>query len=148
MNKTKVLDTLDKVTDDTTIFAIQKGLPLILSKKSALIGNLLIEKNVNSFYDIYLPDKQILFENISSFDVAVIIAQRYNSGEHKIIHEVLELEEKFVKFHTDMVHYLHCMKSAKKKDSDRLLILEDKFQIAELRARNVKDKIISFKRFK
>jgi hypothetical protein len=142
----KLINTLDKATDGATILVLQRGLPLIVSKKSALIGNLLIEKNQDGFYDIYLPERIPLYENISGFDVAVIIAQRYSSGEHTIIREVLSLEEKFVKFHTDMIHYLSCMKST--KDSIRLAILEDKFQVAELHAKDIKDKITSFKRLK
>lgn len=148
MKRAALLDGLDRATDSATVYAIQRGLPLAINKKSTIIGSLLIQKNDDNLYDILDSDKNVLFKNISGYDVAVIISQRYNSGERAIIKEVLDLEHRFVKFHTDMIHYLHCMKNAKKKDSLRLAILEDKFQIAEAYARSIKDKIASFKRLK
>jgi hypothetical protein len=47
-----------------------------------------------------------------------------------------------------MIHYLHCMKTTKKKNADRLAILEDKFQVAEIHAKNIKDQLTLFKRMK
>ena len=91
----------------------------------------------------------MLFENISVFDVAVIVAQRYNSGAMRDVERVLQLEQKFSKYHIDMLHYLHCMKVARKKnDAERSAILEDKFSMAELLAKNTRDKIANFKRVK
>jgi hypothetical protein len=41
------------------------------------------------------------------------------------------------------------MKTAKKrKDTERMAILEDKFQSAEMRAKDMRDKISNFKRVK
>ena len=81
--------------------------------------------------------------------MAVIVAQRYNHHETGVIKQVLILEDKFSKYHTDMIHYLHCMKAAKRKqDIDRLAILEDKFQLAEQRAKDTRDSISVFKRVK
>ncbi len=123
-------------------------MPIPVSKKSVLIGNVFIEKN-KAGYNIVSMGHKRLYENISVFDVAVIVAQRYNLGETSAIKQVLALEDRFSKYHTDMVHYLHCMKSAKKKnDNERFAILEDKFQVAELLARNIRDRITSFKRVK
>lgn len=148
MNR-KLVETLEKATDKAATLSIQRGFPITISKKSTLIGNLLVEKNKNDLYNVLKFDKSIIYENISVFDVAVIIAQRYTSGEYSVIGEVLKLEEKFSKFHIDMIHYLHCMKTAKKKnDNERLAILEDKFRMAELHAKNMKDKITIFKRVK
>jgi hypothetical protein len=143
-----LVERLDEATDLAATFAMQRGLPLAISKKSILIGSLVIEKNSKGFYDIIQADRNKLYEDISVFDVAVIIAQRYNSGERSVIKEVLDLERKFVKYHTDMIHYLHCMKSAKKKNPERLAILEDKFQVAELYAKDIKDQLALFKRMK
>ena len=143
-----LLEKLDQATDRAAIVAMQRGLPLGISKKSVLIGNLVIEKNTNGLYDIIKANRNILYRDISVFDVAIIVAQRYNSGEYSTIREVLNLEKQFVKYHTDMTHYLHCMKTAKKKDYERLAILEDKFQIAELHAKNIKDQLAHFKRMK
>lgn len=149
VEKEVLLEKLDKALDRATVISIQRGLPISLSRKVSLVGNLCVEKNEEGLYNVITLDKSILFENLSGFDVAVILAQRYNSGEGNAIREVLSLEKKFSKYHNDMIHYLHCMKKAKKKnDVERLSILEDKFQTAELLARNIKDKLTLFKRTK
>jgi hypothetical protein len=149
MEKVDLLGELDRATDKAASYAIQRGFPIPITKKATLIGNLFIEKNSNNFYDVITFDRTVLFENISVFDVAVIVAQRYSSGDSTAIRQVLELEGKFSKYHTDMIYYLHCMKGAKKKqDSERLAILEDKFQMAEMLAKDTRDKITVFKRVK
>jgi hypothetical protein len=107
---------------------------------------LIIEKDGNSFNILTLA-KTLLYERISAFDVAVIIAQHHNAGDKSSIKKVLELEEQFSKHHEDMTHYLHCFKGAKKrKDVDRMAILEDKFQISEMSAKRIRDKLQIFKR--
>lgn len=149
MDKLELLEKLDVATDKAATIAVQRGLPLKLSNKSVMIGNTFVEKNDIGGYDVLGFNKTILFEDISVFDVAVIIAQRYNSNESGVIKQVLLLEEKFSKHHSDMVHYLHCIRSAKKKqDSERMAILEDKFQVAEQLAKNARDRISVFKRVK
>jgi hypothetical protein len=149
MDRPGLLNTLDKATDRAASFAIQRGMPIQVSKKSVMIGDTIIEKNRDGFYDILSFNKSKLYENISVFDVAVIVAQRYNRHETGVIKQVLTLEGQFSKYHNDMIHYLHCMKSAKKKqDTDRMAILEDKFQLAEQRAKDTRDSISVFKRVK
>lgn len=148
MDRPELLEKLDKAMDRAATFAIQRGSPIPVTKKSVLIGNVFIEKS-KAGYNVISMDRSKLYENITVFDVAVIIAQRYNAGETSIIKQVLFLEDRFAKYHTDMIHYLHCMKSAKKKnDNERMSILEDKFQLAEQLARDVRDKISSFRRVK
>lgn len=148
MERPELLEQLNAATDRAAIFALQRGVPVPISKKSILIGNVFIEKD-RSGYNVVSLGRSKLYENISVFDVAVIVAQRYNDGETSAIKQVLYLENRFSKYHTDMTHYLHCMKSAKKKnDAERMAILEDKFQVAELLAKNVRDRISSFKRVK
>lgn len=149
MDRPDLLEKLDKATDKAASFAIQRGMPIQMSKKSVMIGDALIEKNERGTYDVLSFDKSMLYENISVFDVAVIVAQRHNHRETGVIKQVLTLEERFSKYHNDMIHYLHCMKSAKKKqDVDRMAILEDKFQLAEQKAKDTRDSISVFKRVK
>ena len=148
MDRTELLEKLGRATDRAATFALQRGVPVPISKKSVLIGNVFIEKNKFG-YNVVALDRMKLYENISVFDVAVIIAQRYNSGEISAIKQVLFLEDRFTKYHIDMIHYLHCMRSAKKKnDVERMAILEDKFQVAESLAKNIRDRIAFFKRVK
>ncbi len=143
----ELLDKLNKATDKATKLAIQRGNPIPLSKDSSLVGKLCIEKTKDGYYDIVTIERKTLYNNLSGFDVAVIVAQRHNTGEFSIIGQVLILEQQFSKHHTDMIHYLNCMKLAqKKKDSDRIFILEDKFQTSELLAKIAKDKLAYFKR--
>lgn len=149
MGRTELLDKLDRVTDRAASFAIRSGIPIRLNKKSILICNLFIEKNKLGMYDIMTSDKKPLFCNITVFDVAVIIAQRYNNGEFAVIKQVLHLQDRFTKHRTDMVHYLNCLKSAQaRNDSERMAILEDKFQVSEMFARRLRDRISIFKRTK
>lgn len=149
MSNTGLLDKLERATDRAANLAIQRGMPIPVSNKSVMIGTTMIEKNSEGTYNVLSFNRLPLYENISVFDVAVIIAQRYNQFEFGVIKKVLFLEEKFSKHHTDMLHYLNCMKSAKKQsDYERLAILEDKFQTAELLAKDTRDQISIFKRVK
>jgi hypothetical protein len=149
MNRSALLNKLDKATEKAASFAISRGDPIRMSRRSTLIGNTFVEKNNNGLYDVILPNKTILYKDLSVFDVAVIIAQRYNSGEQSIIKKVLSQEEIYLKHHNDMLHYLNCLKSAKKRhDIERMAILEDKFQVAEMLARNARNSISIFKRVK
>jgi len=149
MNKTLLIEKLDRATDKAVSVAIVRGIPLPVAKRSTLIGNILVEKNKKGFYNVTSFDGRILFEDILVFDVAVIVAQRYNDGEMSTIKKVLALEEKYAKHHADMVNYLHCLKSAKKQnDAERMAILEDKFQVSEIHAKSIRDSISIFKRTK
>lgn len=149
MNKATLIDKLDKAADQAVSFAIARGVPIRISKKSTLIGSTYVEKNSSGLYDVVLPSRLMLFKDISVFDVAVIVAQRYNSGDASAIKKVLAREETFIKHHNDMLNYLNCLKSAKKRhDTERMAILEDKFQVAEILAKNARNSISIFKRAK
>ncbi len=148
MDRSELIDKLDKATDKAATFAIQRGMP-IPAKKGSWVGNTIIKKNVNGFYDIFGLDKKLLFQNITIFDIATIVAQRYTSGEFRTVERILDLENKYSKYHMDMLHYLHCMKAARQRhDYDAMAILEDKFQVTEIRARSTRDSISFFKRVK
>lgn len=148
MDRSELLANLDKATDKAATLVLQRGLSVPVVKNSVLIGDVSIEKN-SIGYNVITRDRSRIYENITVFDVAVIVAQRYNTGEISIIRKVLFLEDRFSKYHMDMIHYLHCMKNAKKQNNhERMAILEDKFQLAEQLARDVRDKISSFKRVK
>lgn len=149
MNPKDIVETLNKAADRATSIAIASGTPLRLSKKSTLIANRFVEKNKNGFYDVLTSDRKKIYEDITVFDVAVIVAQRHSLGEISIIEKVLVLESKYAKHRNDMVHYLNCLKGAKSKnDIERMAILEDKFQVSELLARSTRDDISIFKRLK
>lgn len=146
MEKASLLDKLDKATDRGARLAISKCMPLRISDKSTLVGNIFVEKLDNGSFNI-LSNKTVIYSNIFIFDIAVIIAQRYNVGEIHIIKKVLILEERFTKYWNDMEHYLHCLKGAKaKRDNIRMAILEDKFQLAEISARIIRAEISIFKK--
>ena len=147
MERTVLLEQLNKATDKAASFAIQRGMPIPGSKSGVWIGNTLVKKNKNGFYDILSLTNEVLYKDIIVFDVATIIAQRYSSGEFTTLKKVLDLEYTYSKHHTDMLHYLHCIRAAKKKsDYDTMAILEDKFQISEMRAKKTRDSITFFKR--
>lgn len=148
MGRAEIIEKLDKITDRAAISLKRKLRDD--KKKYTAIGTALIEKNTNGFYNVLnRQDKRTLFKDISVFDVAIILAQRYSSGETHTIREILKLEEQYTKYHTDMLHYLNCLKGAKNlKDSVRMAILEDKFQMAEQMAKYTRDRISIFKRVK
>ena len=149
MDRPHLIEQLEKATDKAASFAIQRGMPIPGSKSGIWVGNTFVKRNKHGFYDIFSLEKLPLFENIMVFDIATIIAQRYTSGEFTTLKKVLDLEYTYSKHHTDMLHYLHCMKAAKRRnDYNTMAILEDKFQIAECRARKTRDSIVFYKRVK
>lgn len=148
MNKASIVEQMNAAADKAASFAIERGLP-IPNKSGAWVGQTYIKKNKRGFYDIFSLENQLLFGDIAVFDIAIIISQRYSSGEFKTINKVMELEHVYSKHHTDMLHYLHCLRGAKKRhDYDAMAILEDKFQVSEIRARGVRDNIFIFRRLK
>ena len=149
MDRKNLIDKLDRATDKAASFAIERGLPIPAEKSNTWVGKTLIKKNKSGFYDIFSLDKKPLFKDIVVFDIAAIVAQRYTDGELKTVEKVLVLEETYSKYHMNMLHYLHCMKGAKRRnDYLTMAILEDKFQIAESRARKTRDSIVFYKRVK
>ena len=149
MSRADLLEKLDKATSKAVTTVIGRGIPLSVTKKSTLVGNLFIQKNQKGFYNVLTIDRRILFEDIALFDIAVILAQRHSSGDAAIVRKVLVLEEQYSKHQTDMLHYLNCLKSAKKNhDLERMAILEDKFQVSESLAKKIRDSISFFKRVK
>ena len=149
INRSFVINQLSVATDKAAEIMVKTGNFNTDSAKFISIGDTLIIKNNKGFYDIFTKNLSILFKDIITFDIATVIAQRYSSKEFSVIKKVKYLEEKYSKYHTDMIHYLHCLKSAKrKKDRERMSILEDKFREAEYFARNARDKISVFKRVK
>jgi len=149
IDRKNLIEGLNKATDKAASFAIKNGMPIPVNKNDAWVGNTVIKKNKNGFYDIFSLDKKMLFKDISVFDVAIIIAQRYSDQQFRTVEKVIKLEDEYSKYRTNMMHYLHCMKGAKKrKDYEAMAILEDKFQIAEIRAKRVRNDITIFKRVK
>jgi hypothetical protein len=143
MNREKLISNLETATDKAAlIFASQKS----ISKKSITGSNkIIIEKNSASRYDV-VAHGAVIAENISTFDIASAVAHQYNLNQKSIIKKILNLDNTFSKYRMDMMHYLHCMTIAKKrKDIERLSILEDKFQLAEERAKVVRNKLMLFK---
>lgn len=148
-NRSLLIAGLDKATDKVVSTAISSGLPLHITKKTTIVGSTLIEKNKSGFYNVKLMDGRVLYKDIYVFEVAIIVAQRYNLKEFNIIKKVMKLEEKYAKLHMDMKYYLHCIKGAKKQnDFERMSILEDKFQSTELLAKKLRDDISFFKKMK
>ena len=149
MDRKQLIDNLDRATDKAASNAIESGFPIPSTPSSAWVGKTFIKKNHNGFYDIFSLDKKQLYKDIATFDIATIISQRYTSGEFKTLDRVIKLEDEYSRNRTNMMHYLHCMQGAKsRKDFDTMAILEDKFQMAENRAKKTRNDIAIFKRLK
>ncbi len=149
MDRTTLIAELNKAVYKAAKVAIQHGMPIPGRQSNTWVGNTVIKKNKDGLYDIFSLNKKQLFKDITVFDVATIISQRYTTGEFKTIEKVLALEDTYSKYRSDMLHYLHCIKGAKRRhDYDKMAILEDKFQVSEIRAKNTKNSIAIFKRLK
>lgn len=145
--KTRVLSKLDQAVKKAADIAIRDGVPIPISDKIILVGSVYLRKNQDETYDILKLNKNCLYTDINLKEVAVIIAQKYNNDDRSNIKNLLYLDEKYSKYHSDLIHYLHCLKSAKRsRDWERLSILEDKFYEAELMVRSIKDQILFYKR--
>lgn len=145
IDRIALIEQLKHATDKAASFMVQRG----TLEPRTCIGSTHIRRNKNGFYDIFSLNNKLLFENIMVFDIATIIAQRYTSGEFSALSKVLDLESVYAKHHTDMLHYLHCVQAAKRRnDFTTLAILEDKFRISEVRASRARDSIVFYKRVK
>jgi len=144
-----MLDRIDRATDKVALVAIRRGTILPIPEKLIKVDAAYVQKSGHGFYNILNSSKDVIYKDICVFDVAVIVAQKYSKGQRKELKTVLSLESSFFKYHTDMTYYLNCMRKVKvKKDMERLCILEDKFQMAEVHANDLRDKISFFKRVK
>jgi hypothetical protein len=149
MNRLEILDRLNKAANRAAVFAVERGSIKPMSKKQNVSENAFVEKSKNGFYNVLNSDEDVLYRDISMKAVAEVIAQYCSVNETKSLNRILFLESHFFKHHTDMIHYLNCIKLAKtRNDRERMYILEDKFQIAEIQARELRDEIASFKRVK
>lgn len=149
IDKFRLSKSLSEAIDKAASYAIKQGMPIANSPGSSWVGQTVVKKNSNGMYDILTLKNQLIYKDISVFDVAVIVAQKYSNGEFKTLRKVLVLEHTFSKYHTEMLHYLHCIKGAKRRrDYTTMAILEDKFQMSEIRAKNIRDNIAIFKRLK
>lgn len=145
-SKNELIKKLDKITDKATLIAIKNALPINLTKNTTLVGKVYITKTSNNFYNIFELNKSLLYENIVTLEIATILAQNYSHGKKSAIRELLILEKQFSKHYLDSVNYLYCIKLARKrKDYERMAILEDKLQTAKYMADHVKRGILFFK---
>lgn len=147
MSRASIIDKLDKVTFKAAIFMRKNRYPVLISEETTALGRTLVKRNSLGLYDIIDAKQNKVFENIIVFGIAVIIAQKHDAGDVESVKKIILLEEKYTKHHTDMTHYLCCMRIAKaKKDFVRMAILEDKFRISEQKAKLIRDKISVFKK--
>ena len=114
IDRIALIEQLKHATDKAASFMVQRG-----TLEPRRIGSTHIRRNKNGFYDIFSLNNKLLFENIMVFDIAIIIAQRYTSGEFSALSKVLDLES-----------------------------VEDKFRISEVRASRARDSIVFYKRVK
>lgn len=148
-SKQELVDILDRATERAVQIAVSKKMPLSITKKTTIIGSLFIHKNDQGFYDVCDMAKNVLYSNIIVYDVALILAQRYQDRDFSSITKILALEEKYAKHHTDMLFHLHNLKAAiRNHDYSKSLILEDKFKTSEAYAKSYKDQLFLFKRIK
>ena len=77
IDRIALIEQLKHATDKAASFMVQRG----TLEPRTCIGSTHIRRNKNGFYDIFSLNNKLLFENIMVFDIAIIIAQRYTSGE-------------------------------------------------------------------
>jgi hypothetical protein len=143
-DREKLLSSLvDAVNKTARIIATNNEISLL--NKKQVINNLTVEIDNNGFYSIN-NTSQIIYKNITLLDSAIIIAQRYNKKQNNIINDVIELDKEYSKYCIEMIHYFRCYKRYKKSnDSQRMYILEDRYQLAYQNASMVKQKILRYR---
>lgn len=142
-----LVDKLNRATDKAVSVARQKCLPIHIDKNTTLIDDIVVAKTVTGLYSVR-SCSGIMYTDISSRDIAIIIAQRYKSKEMGVIRKIISLEKEYSKHKQDMMHYLNSLKKASKKNDDcRIAILEDRFYTSEYRAKLVKNKILVYKKW-
>lgn len=144
--KSVLIKALDKVADKTLSSLLQTCTPIPINDRIIMVGNSFVRKNNNKLYDVLSMNKNVIYCDLVTLDIAVIVAEKYSSGKISDLKKVISLEQKYSKYFFDMLNYLHCIKNAKKnKDLERYLILTDKYNEAKIMASTIKENILVFK---
>jgi hypothetical protein len=145
-SKQAILKKLDQATDRLVSDVIKQGLPLPISGKIVLVGNVYIRKNKDGTYDILRLNKTLIETNIYSYITALVLAQKYNIDDFSNIKKILYLDTRYSKYHSDVLNYTRCLRTARKNnDIERCSVLEDKIAEAELRAKSFLNQISIYK---
>lgn len=147
-DRAELLTMLNNAVNSVTKSAIRENRPIVVSKKSTLVGMLSVEKTDNNLHLIkkHLATES-LYTGITLYESAILIAQSYMRGDITSIKEIIEIDNSYTKHHNDMLHHLSCYKTLKLHNNiDRMVILEDKFYMSEELSKLARSKLSRFKR--
>ena len=146
-DRPKLLSLLNVAVNKVAKATVKEGRPLAISKKDTYVGPMLVQKLENGTYSICKTGaKEPVYANIQLYEAAVLISQHYERGSISAVKELLKIDNDYAKYKTDMMHYLACYKQVKQKnDIDRMLVLEDKFYMAEELSKTSRERLSKFK---
>lgn len=146
-DRTKILSLLSVAVNKVAKATVKEGRPLVVSKKDTYVGPMLVQKMSNGTYSISKTGAITpMYENIHLYEAAVLVSQHYERGKVSFVKEILKIDDDYAKYKTDMIHYLACYKQVKQhKDVDRMLVLEDKFYMAEELSKATRQRLSKFK---
>lgn len=143
INKVQLAKKLNTAVDRV----IREKKPIVISAGCTLVGEMSVEKNTNGFCIKKSGKIMNNYADIYLYESAVLVA-RYFSNIN-MVKEILEIDKNYKKCHCNMLHYIACYKGAKAiNDEQRMMILEDKFQLSEQLATDARCKLSKFKIFK
>lgn len=146
-DRPKLLSLFNIAVNRAVKSAVKEGQPLTMSKKDTYVGPLLVQKLINGTYSIYKTNaNQPMYSDIHLYEAAVLISQHYERGAISCVREILKIDSDYAKYKTDMMHYIACYKHVKEsKDIERMLVLEDKFCMAEELSKITRQRLSKFK---
>ena len=142
-DRAQLLTMLSNAVNTATKAAMKGNRPMVISKRNTIVGPVSIDKIDTGTYTLRRATIiRPLYTNIVLYESAVLIAQAYNRGDRDMIKEILTLESQYVKYSTDMLHYLTCYRAVcARNEIDRMLVLEDKFNTADETVKSIKYKL-------
>jgi hypothetical protein len=145
-DRPKIISLLNVIVNKVAQTTIKEGCPMALSKKDTYVGSVLVQKLDDGTYTISKADKPIpIYSDIYLYESAILIARYYDRGSVSIIREILKVDKECAKHKTDMMHYIACYKQVKQtRDTERMLVLEDKFCMSEESLKITRSKLSRF----
>lgn len=145
MSKNRLLRKLETATDRAAALTVSKGYPVPCNSDKTFVGNTIVVKNSSNLYNIVSLTNQLLYTDIISKDVALVMARYISFNNTPVIDKIISLEKEYTKLHLEMLFYLNSHKKARQAgDYERMYILEDRISNMEYKAKTVRNRILKY----
>ncbi len=106
------------------------------NKDKLVVGGYIVTKVDDELYNVYKKNlKNLLYENLYSFDAAMAIAESLNAGLNGRAKEIVKAEEEYAKHRNDMRTYKLMYNKYIDTEADNAWVYEDRYMIASNRAK-------------